>query len=320
MNMGAMPGIGGLGAALGGRMLGGLGGRRRRRRRGNEDDGRVDRHRGSGRAGGDVRPPGRLPGNADVPDRPRDSKPERRPRSAAARAESEQSELIKQRRKRWCARSCSALAALYCRSRPAPRRWTSYWPAVRSRASSTRSRPSSWPGKARPGLSEQQRATAVTQLKRALGRQTNPMALTMRGATGMMNSPSLQRMQRERTEADVGRRAAALGGRYRPHHAADRRRANAARDAAGDDRALGARHRRGARIGRARRRGRRRAVLRRVSANAAERLGAGLVPRGHHRLGSAPRRRAAHLDARQRGSTVVVGVAVVRRRVRRGRR
>ena len=45
------------------------------------------------------------------------------------------------------------------------------------------------------GLSEQQRSTAVTQLKRALGRQTNAMTLTMRGAAGMMNAPSLQRMR-----------------------------------------------------------------------------------------------------------------------------
>ncbi len=45
-----------------------------------------------------------------------------------------------------------------------------------------------------PGLSEQQRATAITQLKRALSRQTNPMTLTMRGAAGMMNAPSMQRM------------------------------------------------------------------------------------------------------------------------------
>ncbi len=45
------------------------------------------------------------------------------------------------------------------------------------------------------GLTEQQRATAVTQLKRALGRQTNPMTLTMRGAAGMMSTPSMQRMR-----------------------------------------------------------------------------------------------------------------------------
>ena len=45
------------------------------------------------------------------------------------------------------------------------------------------------------GLTEQQRATAVTQLKRALGNQTNPMTLTMRGAMGTMNSPSMQRMR-----------------------------------------------------------------------------------------------------------------------------
>ena len=44
-------------------------------------------------------------------------------------------------------------------------------------------------------MSEQQRTTAITQLKRALGRQTNPMTLTMRGAAGMMNAPSMQRMR-----------------------------------------------------------------------------------------------------------------------------
>jgi len=45
------------------------------------------------------------------------------------------------------------------------------------------------------GLTEQQRTTAVTQLKRALGKQTNPMTLTVRGAMGMMNSPSMQQMR-----------------------------------------------------------------------------------------------------------------------------
>jgi HEAT repeat protein len=45
------------------------------------------------------------------------------------------------------------------------------------------------------GLTEQQRETAVAQLKRALGKQTNAMSLTMRGAMGMMNSPSMQRMR-----------------------------------------------------------------------------------------------------------------------------
>ena len=45
------------------------------------------------------------------------------------------------------------------------------------------------------GLTEQQRTTAIAQLKRALGRQTNPMTLTMRGAAGMMNAPSMQRMR-----------------------------------------------------------------------------------------------------------------------------
>jgi HEAT repeat protein len=50
-------------------------------------------------------------------------------------------------------------------------------------------------GESAAGLTEQQRATAVAQLKRALGRQTNPMTLTMRGAAGMMNAPSMRRMR-----------------------------------------------------------------------------------------------------------------------------
>jgi HEAT repeat protein len=57
-----------------------------------------------------------------------------------------------------------------------------------------------------PGLSEAQRATAVTQLKRALGRQTNPMTLTMRGASGMMNTPSMQRMM------ESAQRQSSVGG------------------------------------------------------------------------------------------------------------
>lgn len=66
------------------------------------------------------------------------------------------------------------------------------------------------------GLSEQQRATAVTQLKRALSRQTNPMALTMRGAAGAMNTPSMQRMlegaQRQMGAGGLVRSAIGLGG------------------------------------------------------------------------------------------------------------
>ena len=125
---------------------------------------------------------------------------------------------------------------------------------------------------------------------------------------------------RERTAADVGGRVAAFRGRDRPRDAAARRRADAARDGAGDDRAVGARHRRGARIGRARRRRGGRAVLRCLPADAAGRLGADGVPRGHHRPGSAPRRGAADLDARQRGNAgVVLCVAVARRGVQRRR-
>jgi HEAT repeat protein len=65
------------------------------------------------------------------------------------------------------------------------------------------------------GLSEQQLATAVAQLKRALGRQTNPLALTMRGAAGMMNAPSMQRMresaQQSMSAGGLLRSAAGIG-------------------------------------------------------------------------------------------------------------
>jgi HEAT repeat protein len=65
-------------------------------------------------------------------------------------------------------------------------------------------------------LTEQQRATAVTQLKRALGRQTNPMTLTMRGASGVMNTPSMQRMmenaQRQMSAGGLLRGAVGIGG------------------------------------------------------------------------------------------------------------
>ena len=53
-------------------------------------------------------------------------------------------------------------------------------------------------GEGAAALTEQQRATAITQLKRALGQQTNPMALTMQGAAGMMNAPSGSSAARER--------------------------------------------------------------------------------------------------------------------------
>jgi HEAT repeat protein len=52
-------------------------------------------------------------------------------------------------------------------------------------------------------LSEPQRATATAQLKRALGRQTNPLVLTMRGATSAMNTPAMQRM-RESAQSQMG--------------------------------------------------------------------------------------------------------------------
>src|SRR5688572_20848768 len=66
------------------------------------------------------------------------------------------------------------------------------------------------------GLAEQQRATAIAQLKRALGRQTNPTALTMRGAMGMMNTPSMERMresaQRSASAGGLLRSAVGIGG------------------------------------------------------------------------------------------------------------
>jgi HEAT repeat protein len=55
-------------------------------------------------------------------------------------------------------------------------------------------------------LSDAQRATASTQLKRALQRQTSPMVLTMRGTTAMMSTPSMQRMQEQ------ARKATSAGG------------------------------------------------------------------------------------------------------------
>jgi HEAT repeat protein len=64
-------------------------------------------------------------------------------------------------------------------------------------------------------LTEQQRATAVTQLKRALGRQTNPLTLTMQGAGSVMNAPSLQRMrenaQRQMSAGGMVRGALGIG-------------------------------------------------------------------------------------------------------------
>jgi HEAT repeat protein len=65
-------------------------------------------------------------------------------------------------------------------------------------------------------LTEQQRATAVTQLKKALARQTNPLTLTMRGAAGMMNAPSMQRMresaQQQMSAGGLLRSAVGIGG------------------------------------------------------------------------------------------------------------
>lgn len=71
-------------------------------------------------------------------------------------------------------------------------------------------------GEGAAALTEQQRATAIAQLKRALERQTNPMALTMQGAAGMMNAPSLQRMlesaQQSMSAGGLLRSAVGIGG------------------------------------------------------------------------------------------------------------
>lgn len=53
-------------------------------------------------------------------------------------------------------------------------------------------------------VDEQRKATAVAQLKRALGTQTNPLTLTMRGAGAAMNTPSMQRMQQSARGALAG--------------------------------------------------------------------------------------------------------------------
>lgn len=71
-------------------------------------------------------------------------------------------------------------------------------------------------GEGAAALTEQQRATAIAQLKRALERQTNPMALTMQGAAGMMNAPSMQRMlesaQQSMSAGGLLRSAVGIGG------------------------------------------------------------------------------------------------------------
>ncbi len=71
-------------------------------------------------------------------------------------------------------------------------------------------------GEGAAALTEQQRATAIAQLKRALGRQTNPMALTLQGAAGMMNAPSMQRMresaQQSMSAGGLLRSAVGIGG------------------------------------------------------------------------------------------------------------
>ena len=156
-------------------------------------------------------------------------------------------------------------------------------------------------------MTEQQRATAITQLKRALGRQTNPLTLTMRGAAGMMNSPSMQRMresaQQSMSAGGLLRSAVGIGS-------AARRRSTPKQTQREMEQAMAEPWVRG--IGAARAL----AALGDAEAAArfyvaclqmlAERLGADGVPRGHHRLGPAPRRGAADLDARQRGRAVVV--------------
>jgi hypothetical protein len=170
------------------------------------------------------------------------------------------------------------------------------------------------------GLTEQQRATAVTQLKRALGKQTNPMALTMRGAMGMMNSPSMQRMresaQQQMSAGGLLRSAVGINSATLTSTRCDQRD-GAAMTGAGCARS--ARHLLAALSTPGRR-----ALLLGLFEVTARRLGADGVPRGHHRLGAAPRRGAVDVDARQRDRAVVLGTGrdrrIRRRRRRRGRR
>lgn len=70
-------------------------------------------------------------------------------------------------------------------------------------------------GEGAGALNEQRKATAITQLKRSLERQTNPLTLTMRGAGAVMNTPSMQRMQESARGTMAGgllRSVAGIGG------------------------------------------------------------------------------------------------------------
>ena len=265
-NMGALGGIGGLGARLGGRMLGGAAGAGGGGGETTTTIEAVDIEEGDVPAGTFELPDGyqetqlfqtgpaipNLNGVQEPPDVPNLNDLER----VATRS--------------WSARSSSPpLAARCCRSRRVPRRWTSFSRAARSRASSTPWPRSSSQRKAPWALTEQQRATAITQVKRALGRQTNPMALTMQ-RRGRHDELAVDAADaRERAAVDVGRRPAALRRRHRQRGALDRRRAGAAGDAASHGGAVGARHRRRPRVGSARRCGGGRTFLRRVPADAA---------------------------------------------------
>lgn len=63
-------------------------------------------------------------------------------------------------------------------------------------------------GEGATALAENERTAAHAQLKLALGRQTNPLALTMQGAGAMMNTPTMERMR----ESAQGGLAGGLAG------------------------------------------------------------------------------------------------------------
>ena len=190
-DMGALGGLGGLGARLGGRCwaapraLPGAAARRRRRSR--PSTSRKSTFR---------------PATFELPDGYQETSlfqtgpaiPNLNGvQEATRRAESERSRRVTTRP--WSARSLSPLAAHCCRVATCAETLDEL---LGSRALESVVHPIAAEfvaAEGATGLTEQQRATAVTQLKRALGRQTNPMTLTMRGAAGMMNSPSMQRMR-----------------------------------------------------------------------------------------------------------------------------
>jgi HEAT repeat protein len=65
-------------------------------------------------------------------------------------------------------------------------------------------------GEGGAALTEQQRATARAQLERSLERQTNPLVLMMRGASGAMSTQSMERMRRSAQGGAAGGLAGGL--------------------------------------------------------------------------------------------------------------